>query len=443
MTRPVRSTGAAGGTDDDSSAEGVTGADSGSEGSANAEVSVEASAKTNAERSAAHGTSTVSVDSSEAPDPTDTSARDTAASAQAPAHTLGHSSQPAAIRAVQDVFARRYRRRVGLFAVLAVLLAGVCAYSITAGQFPIPLSHLPDILSTGPMGAHTLDETVVWRIRIPRVILGLLVGAALGVGGALMQAVFANPLAEPSIIGVTAGAGVGAAAIIITGWDIIGVSTVPAAAFVGGIIATVVVYGLSRSGGQVRMINLILVGIAVNAVAGALISFMVFLAPTTSREQIIFWQMGSLNGAQWGHVSAVAVVVALGVAVACVLVKRLDVLALGDRAAQHVGVDVRQVRLVAICAATLLTAGAVAYAGLIGFVGLIIPHIVRTVAGPSHRVLVPASALGGAALIAAADVVARTALDFADLPIGIFTAIVGGPTFFILLRRMLRKGGGL
>lgn len=324
--------------------------------------------------------------------------------------------------------------------MLAVAVAVVSATSVVVGQYDVALRDLPSILSVGPAGVGTLTESVVWGIRIPRVVLGLLVGAALGVGGALMQAVFANPLAEPSVIGVTSGAGVGAAAVIVFNVTWLGATTVPVAAFLTALATTALVYALSRLGGKVRVVSLILVGIAVNAVAGAMISALVFIAPTASREQIVFWQMGSLNAAQWSHVSVVAVIAVLGTVVAMTMSTQLDVLALGDRAATHVGVDVSRARIVAIVVATLLTAGAVSYAGLIGFVGLIVPHIVRTVVGPSNVVLIPASALGGAVLIGLSDVVARTIVPYADLPIGIFTALVGGPTFFVLLRRMMKKG---
>lgn len=341
----------------------------------------------------------------------------------------------------EQVFRARRLRRVILLVVLAGAVAVTSVISIMLGQYDLPLRDLPGILAAGPTGATDLTESVVWQIRIPRVLLGLLVGAALGVGGALMQAVFANPLAEPSVIGVTSGAGVGAAAAIVFGWTFLGTSTTPALAFVSGLFTTGVVYALSRFGGKIRVINLILVGIAVNAVAGAAISFLVFLAPSTSREEIVFWQMGTLNGAQWAHVSVVGVIVAVGLVIALLLGRHLDVLSLGDRAAAHVGVNVGKLRALAIITATLLTAAAVSYAGLIGFVGLIVPHIIRTVAGPSNHLILPASALGGAVLIGLSDIVARTIIPFVDLPIGIFTALVGGPVFFILLRRMTRKGG--
>ena len=339
-----------------------------------------------------------------------------------------------------QTFETRRKTRGYLFIALAFLLLIAALFSVAVGQYEIVISDLPALLSTGPVGHDSMAGSVLWQIRLPRLILGLLVGAALGVGGALMQAVFANPLAEPSVIGVTSGAGVGAAVVIVFGLNFFGSSTVPMAAFVTGLLTTWLVYRLAHFGGRIRVVNLILVGIAVNAIAGAIISFFIFFAPTTSREQIIFWQMGTLSGAKWEHVGVVGVIVLAGLLCSWVLVKNLDLLALGDKAATHVGVDVNRLRAFSIILATLLTAGAVSYAGLIGFVGLVVPHIVRTVAGPSNAVLIPASALGGALLIAGADIGARTIIPFADLPIGIFTALVGGPTFFILLRRMMKKG---
>lgn len=216
--------------------------------------------------------------------------------------------------AASEVFRTRTRRRVVLFAMLLVLLVGVVLFSVSVGQYHIPVGDVPRILIAGPEGA-SLAESVVWKIRLPRLVLGLLVGAALGVSGALMQAVFANPLAEPSVIGVTSGAGVGAALVIVFNITIFGTSTVPAAAFITAVATTAVVYQLARHDGRVHVINLILTGIAINAVSGAIISFLVYLAPTTSREQIIFWQMGSLNGSQWKHVIVVAPIIIAGAAI--------------------------------------------------------------------------------------------------------------------------------
>nr|WP_237196779.1 iron ABC transporter permease [Rothia nasimurium] len=219
-----------------------------------------------------------------------------------------------------------------------------------------------------------LADATLWNIRLPRILLGLLVGAALGASGALMQAVFGNPLAEPGVIGISAGAAVGACGAIVLGMNALGMFTVPLCAFA---------YALATS----------------------------------------------------------APIVGLGIIGSFLLARQLNLLALGERAAAHSGVHVERLRLAAIVCTALLTGAAVAYAGIIAFVGLVVPHLLRMVVGPSNRVLLPVSALGGALLIAASDLAARTLVSFADLPIGIFTALVGGPTFFVLLRRTLTKGG--
>ena len=341
---------------------------------------------------------------------------------------------------VPGAIAKRRTVRIVLFVALGAIVIAASLWSILVGQYTIPIRDLPAILAAGPTGAQTMAEQVVWQIRMPRIVLRLRVGAALGVAGALLQAVFSNPLAEPSIIGVTSGAGVGAAAVIVFNLTFLGTSTVAVGAFITAVITTILVYQLARSRGRVQVINLILTGIAINAVSGALTSFFIYIAPTSSREEIIFWQMGSLNGSQWAHVNVVFVIVTIGLVAAFGLGKQLDVLALGESAAGHVGLNVKKLRIIAIAVSTLLTAGAVAYAGLISFVGLIIPHLLRTVTGPANKILVPASALGGAALISVSDILARTLIPYADLPIGIFTALVGGPTFFIMLRRMMKKG---
>ena len=194
--------------------------------------------------------------------------------------------------AASEVFRTRTRRRVVLFAMLLVLLVGVVLFSVSVGQYHIPVGDVPRILIAGPEGA-SLAESVVWKIRLPRLVLGLLVGVALGVSGALMQAVFANPLAEPSVIGVTSGAGVGAALVIVFNITIFGTSTVPAAAFITAVATTAVVYQLARHDGRVHVINLILTGIAINAVAGAIISFLVYLAPRHRVSRLSF--------GKWGH----------------------------------------------------------------------------------------------------------------------------------------------
>ncbi len=336
--------------------------------------------------------------------------------------------------------ARRLRVIV-TFAALFVLLAAGGMASALLGQYQV--SVIDVIRSTfAPVGLTAYPEdplafSTLWNIRFPRIVLGLLVGAALAVAGATMQAVFSNPLAEPGIIGVSSGASVGAAlAMVFFPHALMGFA-VPGAAFASGLLAAGVVYTLSRSRGKADVVTLVLTGIAVTAVCTALASIATYIAPTTARDHIVFWQMGSLNGTLWSQVGTVSVVVIIGIAWAFGMARQLDTLSLGERAASHVGVNVQALRLAAITLSTLLTAAAVSYAGVIAFVGLIVPHVMRLALGPLNRILIPGAMLAGALLVTVSDLAARTIIPFADLPIGIFTALVGGPTFFILLRARL------
>ncbi|PYG00983.1 iron complex transport system permease protein [Georgenia satyanarayanai] len=347
----------------------------------------------------------------------------------------------------------------------ALALVAVCVVAAGAGQLAIPpgevagsvLHRLDGALEwllggiglhvdlpldsvTGPR--HPQGDAALWQVRFPRIALAVAVGAALAVAGALMQGVFGNPLAEPAIIGVSPGAAVGASLAIVTGLDVLGTWTVPLAAFLAALVTTLLVYGLSRSGGRTEALTLILTGVAVTAIASAVVAFNTFIASPTAREQIVFWQLGSLGGARWQAVAVVTPFVVVGIVVALLLARRLDLLALGDRSARHLGVNVERLRVVAIVVIALLVGAGVAFAGVIAFVGLVVPHLVRLVAGPGHRLLLPASAIGGALLLTVADLVARTAIPFADLPLGMLTSVVGGPFFLWLMRRMRSTQGG-
>ncbi|MGE3621332.1 MAG: FecCD family ABC transporter permease [Acidimicrobiia bacterium] len=330
---------------------------------------------------------------------------------------------------------------VGGLVVVSLVSAGTGQLHVSPGEVLGSVLHKVG-LGWGDLPSHPNGEAALWNIRFPRLVLGLLVGAALGTSGAVMQGIFGNPLAEPAVIGVSSGAGVGACAVIVFGWTFAGAMTIPVAAFATALVTTVLVYVLARRGGRTEVVTLVLMGIAVNAVCGGIIAYLVFLGDTAAREQIVFWQLGSLNGSRWEQVRVVAPLFVAGTAGALALSRRLDLLALGERAARHLGVDVERLRLTAIVLTTLLVASAVAFAGIIAFVGLVVPHLVRMAIGPSHRTLVPASALGGALVLSVADVVARTAVDYADLPIGMLTAVVGGPFFFWLLMRTRARAGG-
>jgi heme transport system permease protein len=338
--------------------------------------------------------------------------------------------------------------RVGLLGGLAIALAVSLVLAAGHGQLDIPPSEVLGSLlhklglDLGPVPSHPQGESTLWQVRFPRVVMAALAGAALATAGALMQGVFGNPLAEPGVVGVSAGAAVAAATAIVFELTFAGTWTVALCAFVGGLVTTMLVYFMSRDGGRTEVVTLVLTGIAVNAVAGAALAFLMFLGDTQAREEIVFWQLGSLNGSRWEQVVVVLPMVAVGIGAALVLAPKLDLLALGDRAARHVGVDVERLRMSVIVVVALLTAAAVAFCGIISFVGLVVPHLIRLLAGPGHRLLVPASALGGAVLLVLADLWARTLVAYADLPIGMLTALVGGPFFFWLIRRARRTSGG-
>ncbi|WP_248147168.1 FecCD family ABC transporter permease [Microbacterium aoyamense] len=342
----------------------------------------------------------------------------------------------------------RTPRFIVLSVVLIVALAVTVVVSLGVGQYALAPSEVLGILlravgvpnDLAPEAATATG--VVMEIRLPRIVLGLLVGAALAVSGVLMQAIFGNPLADAAVVGVSSGAALGAAASITLGVTAAGMWATPAWAFVGGLAAVLAVYFVSRSGGRTEVVTLLLTGIAINAIAGAGLAFMTFLGTTATREQIVFWQLGSLNGALWQNIVVVSPLVLLGTIVAFAVSRRLDLFALGERTARHLGVRVEALRIVVIITVALLVCAAVAFAGIIGFVGLVVPHLMRMAIGPAHLPLMIASTLGGALLIAIADLVARTAVPMADLPIGMLTALIGGPFFLWLLVRTRRRSGG-
>ena len=355
---------------------------------------------------------------------------------------------PLGARIEQRAGVRRALARVGLLGGLGAALVAAAVVAAGHGQLDVPPSEVLGSLlhrvglDVGPMPSHPQGETTLWQVRFPRVVMAALVGACLGTAGALMQGVFGNPLAEPGVVGVSSGAAVAAATVIVTGWTFAGTWTVALAAFAGGLLTTLLVYATARDGGRTEVVTLVLTGVALNAMTSAGLAFLLFIGDQQAREEIVFWTLGSLNGSRWAYVAVSAPLAAVGLVAAVLMARQLDLLALGDRAARHVGVDVERLRIRAIVVVALLTAAAVAFSGIIAFVGLVVPHLIRLLAGPGHRLLVPASALGGAVLLVLADLWARTAVAYADLPLGMLTALVGGPFFFWLIRRARLSAGG-
>lgn len=340
------------------------------------------------------------------------------------------------------------RRVTALSAVLAIALVAAVLISAGSGQLGIPPHEvLGSILhkigiNWLPQPSHPAGDSTLWTIRFPRVAMAALVGAALALSGLVMQAIFSNPLAEPGVIGVSSGAAVGAGIAIVTGINIFGDWTVAVFAFLAGLVATLLVYAVSRQGGRTEVVTLVLTGIAVNAVAGAGITLLTFLGDTQSREQIVFWQLGSMAGSRWQQSGIILPALLLGLVVIYAASHKLDLLSLGERNARYLGVNVEMLRLTMIIIVALLTGVAVAFTGIISFVGLVIPHLMRMILGPAHGPLIITSTLGGALLLTIADLAARNTVPNSDMPIGMLTSLVGGPFFFWLLRKTRRRAGG-
>ena len=329
---------------------------------------------------------------------------------------------------------------------LGLLLLIVLAAFFTSGIGPLDVSY-KTILQLWlsplhPAWAVGIDDTVryiVIHVRLARIVLSLAVGGALALAGAVYQGVLLNPLADPFTLGVSTGAAFGASLAIIAGVGgihLLGISALPVAAFAGALMALYLVYVLGRMDGRIHVTTLVLAGIIVSTFLSACISLIKSLHED-SVSTIVFWIMGSLSGKSWTHVFLVLPYLVLGGAVIFWYMRELDLLSLGDIQAQHLGVDVQRMRFYLLLASSLITAAAVAVSGVIGFVGLVVPHLVRLAIGPRHRRLLPAVLLLGGLLVLISDTIARSLLSTGEeLPVGVVTAILGGPFFcYLLLHR--------
>ncbi len=285
-----------------------------------------------------------------------------------------------------------------------------------------------------------LQSEILWQIRLPRVILAALIGLLLSVSGVILQGVLRNPLADPYVLGISAGGAVGAAISIALGAQFIvfGMSSVPVTAFIFSLLAVFVVYKLSQVAGKTSPETLILAGVALSAFCGAILSLIIILSGNL--QSIYFWLLGSLSFATWSNVLTVIPYALVGIIVAYFYSKELNALLLGEEMAATLGVEIENTRLVLIGLASLMTAAAVSVSGLIGFVGLVVPHWIRLLIGPNHRLLIPVSALSGMLLVVIADTFARTILSPLEIPLGIIMALIGAPFFLFLLRRKRIEG---
>ena len=329
-----------------------------------------------------------------------------------------------------------------LIAILVILLPVVALLSMTVGT--VSISWMDILHAVFGNSSNTQIETILFEIRLPRILLAIFVGSVLATTGAVMQGLFRNPLADPSLIGVSSGASVGASLMIVTaggfiqGGALVGLSLVSVGAFIGGFTATLLVYRLATSGVGTSVTTMLLAGIAIGALAGALNSLLSYFSDNDMLRQISLWQMGNLSGASWLKVTIMGLVAMLLMGLFPRDSKALNALLLGESEARHLGVNVQRVKRRLIVLTALGVGVSVAVAGLVGFVGLIMPHIIRLMIGPDHRWLIPASGLAGAILLVAADSLARVVVIPAELPTGILTAILGAP-FFVALLLQQRK----
>lgn len=328
---------------------------------------------------------------------------------------------------------------LGLILVLTMMVASCI------GAVKISFSELVSIIAyhTGLSGqAHFEPQqaAVFLNLRLPRVVLGLLVGAALGISGAVIQGLFRNPLAEPGLIGISSGATLFAVLMIVMEVRIfkqlsgtLGFYALSIAAFIGAALTTMLVYRMAMRHGKTIITTLLLGGIAINALAGAFTGLLTYMATDAELRNITFWSLGSLGGASWASIYGLLPFVMIPVIVLPFMAKSLNALALGESQAMHMGINVRVVKMLVVGLATMAVGASVAVAGIIGFIGLIIPHILRMTFTSDHRLVIPGSALLGATLLILADLIARTIVAPAELPIGILTAVIGTPVFIYII----------
>lgn len=335
------------------------------------------------------------------------------------------------------------------YALLIPIFVVVAVAAIMVGSTPVTWPTVLQVIAAKLLpagwvdtsGVTRADDAIVWLIRLPRVVVAAVVGAGLATAGAMMQSLFRNPLAEPSLTGVGPGAVLGAVLVFVTGWSTASVVMLPLSAIGGALLALFLVYAIATRGGATPITTLLLAGIAVGSFLTAISSLLISINIVTWQvaQEIVFWMMGGLDGRTWAHVWLSLPFVIVGLVAAMLQTRTLDLLLLGEESAAALGVDIEGAKRLLVFTSALLTGAAVAVAGLVGFVGLIIPHAVRLLLGPGHRTLLPASAVGGAAFLIGCDLLARTVRPPAEIRLGVVTALCGAPFFLLLLLRRLRE----
>ncbi|MCX2723633.1 FecCD family ABC transporter permease [Roseibium salinum] len=334
----------------------------------------------------------------------------------------------------------RIGRRIGMFGSLTVALVVSMVFALSAGRFEISPLRLLEIIhacvSNGFVVANEIDARIVLLVRLPRLLLAALCGGALAIGGTALQGVFRNPLVSPQVLGISQGAAFGGALMILIGYSGI---VLLGAAFLMGLVALILVGFIARIDGRTEVLSVILSGMIVGALFAALVSILQFVAdPNSSLPAIVYWLMGSFSTATWERLGMAVPGLALGLTLVWLLRYRLNVLALDDMEARSMGINPERERWYIFAAIALMTGTTVAVAGVVGWIGLVVPHAARILVGEDHRTLVPAAGLVGAAYLVFIDTLARTATS-AEIPLGVLTALIGAPVFGLLLRRHFRE----
>jgi iron complex transport system permease protein len=351
----------------------------------------------------------------------------------------------------KPVAGRRRPRAVIVFVALVVMLVAVSLLAATIGAAGIPLARLWPALGLGGTAdpaTFARDQLVLWSIRIPRIAIAAMIGALLAVSGTIMQGLFRNPLADPALVGVSSGGALAAAFTIVILDNAIAPNAaansfevLPLAAFFGSLVTTLLLYRIASREGRTSVAIFLLSGLAIAALANAGLGLLIFMADDRQLRDITFWLLGSLGGATWSKAGLLLPFVAASAVVMPFIARGLDVLVLGESEAFHTGINVERLKIICIVLVSAMTGAAVAICGVIGFVGIVVPHLLRLAIGPGHRLLLPASALFGAALMVFADTFARVLAAPAEIPVGILTATIGAPFFlYVLLRQRALVG---
>jgi iron complex transport system permease protein len=347
---------------------------------------------------------------------------------------------------IETAYSKRSKRWKLILTLLVIALFFTVIVSLNIGYAPISFSEILSVLGNqipllnttiDPNTLSAVNAAIILQIRLPRIIAAVIIGAGLATAGVLYQGVFKNPMADPYVLGVSAGASVGAGfgMLLGSGLSFFGFPIIPTTAFIAALITIFVVYNIARIGSRVPEMTLLLSGIAITIFLSAIYQIMQVLAPNSKLHQLVAWQIGGISNVSWGDLWSIFPFIFIGIILSYIFSRDLNIISLGEDTAQHLGVNTERTKKILLALGAMMTAAAVSISGLIGFVGLMIPHITRLIMGPDHRILLPASIVVGAIFLVACDALARILTGASELPVGVITAIAGGPFFIFLLRR--------